>query len=237
MQFENLSYTLLSAKNPHENDLNLHNQSYKFWKNLWYSVLSKLNIDALNINNDFLRQDIIAVIHDEYEIAAIHLYSHYSLRSFANSEGSYFLQNLQKTYVDKLIKLGANNVMTMEYMTVNVNWRKHQHENNIHVGAILGGLALKVLQSIGADAAIAPARRDLKVHELAYIYGGTCIAENITNHNIPCDLIACFAEKTNPHPDIRVNQIVSKLWSEKSDNSATTEKIIHKQQNQMRKVA
>lgn len=219
---EQLRYTLLPATDPPENFVELHNKTYKFWKNLWQDVFKTLNFQGADLNQDFTRQDIVAVLHTDSEVAAVHLYTFFSLSADASKEHGYFLNNYPEPYQTKLREKGAQKVMTLEYMSVNPAWRKRNKDRKIHIGAILVGLALKIVEAGAADAAIAPARRDFKVNEIPYQFGGDCIAAEVVNHNVSCDLIACFRGRMKPHPDPRINAAIERLWRERRDLTGKT---------------
>jgi len=215
---ETLCYTLLPSANPPQEYLQLHSNVYLFWKNLWRDVFQKLSFPTDYLNDDFLRQDVIAVLHTPDEkVVATHLYTFFSLGSPVTKEHKYFEQNFPNPYYERLQEMGAKEVMTMEYMAVDPAWRKKYQQ--VHIGSILVGLAQEVLKASSADAAIAPARRDYKVNEIAYSFGADCVAAEVNNHNVSCDLIANFRDKICPHSSADVNQAITYLWENKNDSS------------------
>lgn len=68
------------------------------------------------------------------------------------------------------------------------------------------------MKLFGADGAIAPARRDHKVHELAPMYGGQSLIERVLNHNVECDLLLCRKSTMKPHDDPEMQVAVERLW-------------------------
>jgi len=117
--------------------------------------------------------------------------------------------------------------MSMEYMTVHPEWRKAQ--TNVHIGAVLGGLAFEVAKFLNVDAAIAPARRDHKVHEIAYSFGATPIMENVVNHNVSCDLIAGFPPMLHAHKDAGLQKLITDLWKKREMSLSTQEQFFNDQ--------
>lgn len=207
---EPYQYLLLPSGNPPIEFVARHNQIYRFWKETWLEVLNGLKAESGGLADDFLRQDLIAAICTENGVAAVHLYSFFSLDADSSRQHHYLAGNYPQEYFDKLKSLGVRTVMSMEYLTVNPAWRKRKCD--IHIGAALGGLGLKVMQYYGIDAAIAPARRDHKVHEMAYAEGGEGILTNVLNHNVPCDLIAIRRENVVPNPNPEVESLKNELW-------------------------
>lgn len=203
-------YYLLPSATPPRELIDVHNKVYHFWKDMWVEVLGQLKADASHLDDDFLRQDFVAAICNDSGVAAVHLYSFFSLDADASRQHRYLAGNYPAEYFEKLIAMGIRTVMSMEYLTVNPAWRKRKAD--VHIGAALGGLGLEVMKYYGIDAAIAPARRDHKVHLMAYSQGGDCILENVVNHNVACDLIAIRREKVVPSPDRAVDVLQAELW-------------------------
>lgn len=212
-QLENLRYYLLDpADAPGEHQT--QNKTFSFWQSTWETVLQGLGCDASVLVEEFVRQNLIATIFDGENPVAVHLYSFFSLNSKPASLHPYMKQ-YPPLYFDRLHELGVSRVMSMEYMTIHPDWRKHV--TGFHLGAVLASLAFRVMRQYGADAAIAPARRDHRVHDLAYAYGGDCVVEKVMNHNVECDLIACRAAKINNHPSPLVCEWEEKLWASRTE--------------------
>lgn len=207
-----MQYYLFPSLDPGTRWMKEHDQAFEFWSDTWRKILNGLNFSANNLEEEWGRQDRIACLFDNDKPVAAHLYSFFSLKSKAALSHPYF-KNYTPEFFKKLDAMGVESVMSMEYMTIHPEWRKHS--SGFHLGAVLGGLALKVMEHHGLEAAIAPARRDHRVHDLAYIYGGECLVENVVNHNVPCDLVACRQTKVHDHPEALVRQHVQSLWRQR----------------------
>ncbi len=211
MEFDpsELQYYLLPSGNPPLHLIAKHNQIHRFWKDAWLEILRTLNSDPGQLDDDFLRQDFIGAICSANEVISTHLYSFFSLKSDAAQQHRYLRSNYPSEFFTALTKLGVQTVMSMEYLLVNPKWRKKH--GLIPLGEVTATLAFEVMRLYGIDCAIAPARRDHKVHEMAYKLGGECILANVTNHNVPCDLIAIRAAKAIC-PDSNVATLRDSLW-------------------------
>ncbi len=218
---ENLRYYLMESADIPKQFATEHNRVFSFWYSVWDDILKKLNCDSSVLVDDFVRQDFIASIFEEDRPVAVHLYSFFSLNSIAATQHRY-MQMYPPAFSQKLQDLGVSRVMSMEYMTIHPDWRKHN--TGFHLGAVLASLAFKVMRQYGADAAIAPARRDHRVHELAYAYGGDCIMEKVMNHNVLCDLIACRAAKITHHPSPLICEWEEKLWASRTETFNQTKR-------------
>ncbi|MGE3262408.1 MAG: hypothetical protein AB7K68_11565 [Bacteriovoracia bacterium] len=205
-----LRFCILPSANPPAEMKALHDNCFRLWMDVWSETFRKLNFDTSRLVDDFIRQDLIACIADGDMPVAIHLYSFYAADSEAARAHSYLNGNYPELYFARLKKQKVRSLMSMEYLTVHPDWRKGK--SNVHFAIVLVGLALKTLRAYGADAAIAPARRDHKVHDLAYAFGGEPVIENVLNHNVACDLLMCHRDRVIPHANPEVNELVNSLW-------------------------
>ncbi len=210
ISLEKLRFLILPSANPPEHLADLHNKAFRLWKSVWQETLEKLNFSANNLTEEFVRQDLIACITYENNPIAVHLYSFFAIDCEAARTHGYFSSNYPELYFAKLAKEKVRNVMSMEYMTVHPEWRKSKE--TVHLGGALGGLAVRSMHELGADAAIAPCRRDHKVHEMAYAYGGEPVVANVVNHNVACDLVMIRREKVKAHPSEDVQNLLESLW-------------------------
>jgi len=206
-----LRYLLLPSANPPPELLELHDKTFLLWREVWTETLAKLEFKSENLAEEFVRQDIVACIASGNEPVAIHLYSFFATDSLAARKHGYLSSNYPELFFAKLAKEKVRHVMSMEYMTVHPEWRKHKAA--LHVASALGGLGLRVAGHFGAQATIAPCRRDHKIHEMAYLHGGEPVIANVLNHNVPCDLVMVRMDKAKAHPDPELSGLVDRLWN------------------------
>lgn len=207
----NLRFLILPSANPPESQRSLHDDAYGLWQSVWIKTLQQLGLDPAGLDGEFVRQDLIACIAHGQQPLAVHLYSLFHVGCRAAREHHYLRSNYPELFFAKLAQLGVENVMSFEYMTVHPEARKRSQ--NLHLGAVLGGLALCTMRAFGAQAAVAPARCDHKINELAYAYGGEPVITGVTNHNVTCDLIAVRSDRICPYPDSAVQDQVTSLWN------------------------
>jgi hypothetical protein len=210
IEMKDLSFYLIPAANPEKEFVSIHNKAYHLWRDVWIKVFNDLKFNTAFLIDDFIRQDFISVIMHNDIPAAVHLYSFFSLDCEVAREHRYLKENFTHEYFDRLQSRGVRNVMSMEYMTVHPEFRKGLV--NLHIGQILVGLAMFTMKEYGGDAAIAPARRDHKVHDLAYAMGGESVISNVINHNVACDLLMCTKENVRPHENPTIRSAMESLW-------------------------
>lgn len=213
VNLNDLEYYLLPSTTPPLEHLEIHDKAYAFWKSLWLGVFEQLRFDASGLDQDFTRQDVIACITHAGEPIGMHLYTFFAIGSAAARAHPYMTANYPEIFFAKLKQMGVRYAMSMEYMTVHPDWRKKSCE--VHIGSVLGGLAIRVMEQYGMEAAIAPARRDHKVNEIAYSFGGDCVVANVMNHNVACDLVAFVRGRTHPHESEKIREAEDLLWGKR----------------------
>jgi hypothetical protein len=197
-------------------DLESYEKIYAFWRSLWNGVFTELNFPTDRLADDFFRQTIIASIFSGDEVIAAHLYTVFDTRSACVQEHTYIKNNYTNEFWKKMQEWDCNTFMSMEYFSVSHKWRKSNSE--VPIAAVVAGLGLKVMYELGVDAAIAPARQDYKVNQLAYTFGADCVVKDLMNHNVACDLIAFrkgLAKIDNGNS--QAFELIKKLWATKED--------------------
>lgn len=203
---ESLRYFILPSANPPSHLVEVHNAIYETWTEIWTNTFRALALDPAVLKDEFVRQDFVTSIMQGMQPVTVHLYSFFAIDCKAARNHSYLSGNYPEIYFQKVRELGVRNVMSMEYMTVHPDWRRARYP------VLAGGLALQVMKLFGAEAAIAPARRDHKVHELAPMFGGESLISRVMNHNVECDLLLCRRSTMKPHADPAIQLAVETLW-------------------------
>lgn len=207
-QLSPFSYHLFSAKNalfPHEREFS--NQVFIAWQRLWSEVYGAKNYKLET--TDFLRQDVIATLMYEGQVAAVHLYSLFDIQCLA-SLGSHYFEFFNDEYFRKLSEREVRLTMSMEYLSVMPPFRKKN--TGFSVATLLIALGNRVADELGVDAVVAPARNDVGVNKMAYDVGFKCLVPSTIQRGFECDLIARFrGESANPSDEIAAG-LVSSLW-------------------------
>lgn len=228
-----LEYIIIPGNLHHQPGLEaLHQEAFNFWKTFWNDVFIQNGCPG-DLNEDsFLRQNMICLLKSKDEIAAMHLYSFYNLESQACLNHSYIRGNFNEDYISKLRLSGIKYAMSLEYLTVNPNWRKRNV--GVSLGDICAGLSGEVLKSVNYDSSIAPSRSDVGVTSMARDIGGEIVVAGIELHKTMCDLIAIRKSSVKNHPNADVNRWVRKFWNQRQDHTGLT--LSNQFENQLQKV-
>ena len=189
-------------------DIDLHDQVYGFWKQIYTEVYSKsAHLESLNPDN-FLSQDLVLAIRKEDEIVGCIFMKFQNMRSKALLDCSY-LNDYTSAALQDLRYRGRDKLMTMEYLTVCPHWRKSV--SGLPLASVLLGLAIKVLVLSDAQLLIGTPRVDVKVNRILDEYGFENLGD-ISKSNYPCQmrLIERFAVVN--HPEKEVCNLIEAIW-------------------------
>lgn len=185
------------------------------WSQVWKNEFGKLNFSTKDLLDDFIRQDIVVALANETCVAGALLYSFLNIDSIACRQHRYMSNNYPDHFFQILKARGVKTIMSWEYLTVSPQWRK-ANIGGVSLGRILLALSSKLLKESHADCSISPARNDVKTSQMVYEVGGEPILQNISNHNVNCDLVACFKNNVQDHPDLIVRKYANHYWQNRT---------------------
>jgi hypothetical protein len=205
-----LRYVLLSGAKARPEFCPLHNQAYALWQSNWQKTFEDLKSNAKLSADDFVRQNIISALFDGEKAVGLLLHTYLDLNLDAVRAHSY-LSTYPCQVVEGLRHSGAAQVLTMEYLTLDKNWRKSKV--GVALGEVILGLGVQVLVESGFDSMVVVTRNDRQVNKILYGYGARCLAANLTKHNVSVDLVSLDKGKTYPGADSEVNRWIEYFWS------------------------
>lgn len=183
-------------------------QAFETWLKVWTETYKEKNFEVKA--EEFIRHDLIcAITANNYEAAAVHCYSFFDLNSKPDVSTKYF-QFFSPAFVEKMKGRNISTVMSMEYLTVNENFRSSSV--GFSLGRVLIQLGVRLFEQTPGQAIIAPARKDVKVHEMAYDCGFTCIEPDVVQRGFDCDMIAYFKGDHKNVSDPFLARICDRLW-------------------------
>jgi len=187
-----------------------HAQVYDAWKNFWTKIYSDAGSLQSFVFDDFRRQDfVVSIFQNDIPVAYI-LHTLFDLEKTCDLDHRYF-QFYPQEFLSYLKNEKIKIIQSFEFYTVERN--KTQKSLGKPIADILLGCAMKVFLSSQAQAAIAPARKDVKVVELAGRWGWKSIIKDVVKRNFTCDLICVTPSQAHPHPRPQVNSVVEELWN------------------------
>ncbi len=219
-RLKKLQYTLMAGKGRGEVTYpELHNKVFRFWKDFWTHVYGKQgSLDAFNLD-DFSRQDVVGVLHSGDEVVALNLSTVFQADLQACREHHYF-----KFYPPEVFEFlkseGARTLATIEFFSVNPNWRSHLA--GLSLGEIVVGLGVNLSRALGADAMFAAARTEVGSSRMGQTYGMRCFQAGLVKRNFKIDLLVGFLREMHPHPDPQIQGWVDQYWSQRTDLTGIT---------------
>ena len=179
---------------------------------MWQKVFTETGTPETWSADHFFRQDVIPVLHIDNEIIAAHFYTFFHLDLDVTNDHEYF-SIYTKEAMQTLRNHPAKTLMSMEFLSVNPEWRKSKVDFSI--GELMINLGLNVMKSFQADVALGVARKVVKVDKMAINTGFSLIAEDIKRGNLVCDLYAFYKDSAPPAMNDEQSELLSLLWSKK----------------------
>ena len=191
-------------------------KAFETWLKVWTDTYKGRDFEVKA--EEFIRHDLICAVMANGEAAAVHCYSFFDLESKPDISTKYF-QFFSETFVEKMKKRDIHTVMSMEYLTVNEKYRSSVI--GFSLGRALIQLGVRLFENSPGHAIVAPARKDVKVHEMAYDCGFTCIEPDVIQRGFSCDMIAYFKGDHKNVSDPFLGRICDRLW----DNRTVSQSI------------
>ncbi len=211
---ENLKYVIFSGRNCPENYLGEYNSVYKAWHKGWVSTFEELKSEAIPTATDFLRQNIVGGVFHEDTVIGLQCYSFFQLGAQSHLDHSYFKTYPQQS-LDALRVRGLTQLMTMEYLYVNPDWRRSLV--GFSLADIICTLGLRIFKMTDAQALISITRNQRKVNDMLYNKGAYPLCDELTLHNVGVDIICFEKEKVVDNQTGLEASLTEKLWNQKQD--------------------
>lgn len=197
-------------------------QAFDTWLKVWTDTYKGRDFEVKA--EEFIRHDLIcAIMANNNEAAAVHCYSFFTLDSKPDISTKYF-QFFSPGFVSAMKQKNISTVMSMEYLTVNENYRSSLI--GFSLGRALIQLGVRLFEQTPGHAIVAPARKDVKVHEMAYDCGFTCIEPDVIQRGFSCDMIAYFKGHHKNVSDPFLGRICDRLWESRTISGAVSQHVL-----------
>lgn len=212
-EVRHLKYYLLPGRPSLEfREIDLYNKAYSFWK-ATFKPLYEEHSKTDWFSDDFFRQHYVGILVHKDEIAAVHLYTVFRLDTAFTKDHKYFSIFDESTF-ELLAERGAKSVLTMESLAVAQNFRKELI--GIRLGEVLIGLGMKIQAALKIDAAVGPARKEVKAEDMAKKLGAIVVQQGVVRGGMPCDLMLAFAGVPK-NLDPVIADLIEYFWTRRQD--------------------
>lgn len=212
-----LQYVLLPGRfNPGFEGSALYDKAYDYWLKFWNQVYVDNGTTDQADGADFQRADIVALLISGDEIASMHLYSIVNLENAASSHYPYFAGEHGRSFYEALKPLSLKTAMTLEYLTVNPDWRKSKI--GFSLTPVVCGLAYEIQKTLKVDVTLGRCRQDVRSHELMLERGGQILLPDIVMHKTSTHFCVLRLDDLKPHhPDPVVTNLTQSFWMNRRD--------------------
>ena len=200
-------YYLLSPRLVEDKHIFQFNQLYKTWKNIFSEVVEGTGgqLDP----DDFFRNDYISAITHKNEVIGLSTMTIFDLR-LQSTLDHHYIKSLNSGVIESLLSEGHSRILSIEYLTILPEWRKHQ--STVNWGEILIGLNLKVLDNSIADIVLGTPRTDVKVLQMSQNMDAFEIQEPIIKMGYPCAVVMVKKQTHRKFSSISTSEYVESLW-------------------------
>jgi hypothetical protein len=199
-----------------------YNRSFEYWASFWSAVMVENGATHAINHYEFLKTDFITVVSYEDKPIAMLLHSLFNFEQSNIKSHPYLSGEKCELFFKYVEGSKARLAMSVEYMTVDRNWRKSR--TGVSLGKVMFGLGTEIQKSIGVDVSFSKAREDVKVSETVQEFGGIVLEGQVDMHNTPVAFIVLPTQKICTHPDLGVASLVKRLWAQRRDHSEATTK-------------
>lgn len=192
--------------------LKVYNAAYELWKTQWKKVFKENNVNIVPTAEEFLSQDIIALLYDEEkeEVMIMNSLKFFSMRQIATYETTYLL-NYPKDAVDYIRQ--HETAMGILKLTINPAYKKQLIGAKVSV--LLIHLSTRFGQLSVADITLGMCRLDLKVNHLLSASGFVNISEPFDLYNTPVQPMFILPDMVKT--PLEHSELLQKLWNDRTE--------------------
>lgn len=206
---ESYSFNLISLRKTKEDEADIANMAFNFWKAMWEGFFRQKELSPPNWEEEFYRHDYLALIRYEDRPVGFHLYGLQNLNVNACLGTSYMQSNFNDDFVQNLKNKNYSKAMSLNWLTIDVLFS--QKQKDLSLIELMGGLGQKACEELNYDVTIAAIRNDIPLAKKSISLGAVKVGEKSV-YETPCDLIYIEKESLSLLPD-RSFKMVNKLWN------------------------
>lgn len=204
-----LDYYLFNTRNPRDNERDLCEKAYRFWKSSWLETYRSLGVEKSSFfSDDFLDRELSALFY-QGEPVALFFNNFFDMTRESIAEHSYF-KNHPGEVIDFLRKKNFKEVMFLSYMTVHSEWRTSR--TDVPLPELLFSLAIKRFLDLGQTALSGYIRTDKSFYSSFYNHGAEKILSAVA-YNAPVDFCYLTSKTAKLSDDPAVRNACHFLWA------------------------
>ncbi len=218
IDIKNLQYYVLPGNHNYlKNHYNIYDQAYSFWKKFWLDIYTQAGTPESFLPDDFYRQNYLGVLFHKSTFVGSLFSSVFLINSPSTVDHRYF-KFYPKEFLEMLKQKNINTLFTVEFLTLNPDYRKSKI--GISLSETIIGLSLETFKSNFYDSVIGTARTDVKVNDSCYKFGFECLVPKVERRNFSVDLIAANQKNLSKHPDTNIKKLIDTLWNNRIDSTS-----------------
>lgn len=195
-------------------EINELNSLYSMWRKTFSAVVNPkgAQVDP----DDFFRQNFIFCLKHEAEIMGFALGTVFDLR-VQNHKEHHFIGSLNPFTVEKIRQSGLDRILSLEYLTLETEWRKKSTEVLWAEVLIAVGILFADHNPEIIDGLIGTPRNDIKMNNVGNNAGFTTIQDEIFKMDYPCAVQINPIQKNRIFKNPQTDEMARSLWNSRID--------------------
>lgn len=177
---------------------------------MWRPFFLNKSLVQPNWEDEFYRHDFVGLLTHDGRPVGFHLYGLQNLHIDSCKGTTYIKSNFNEDFLNSLASKDFNKAMSLNWLTIDVLFS--QKQASVSLIELMGGLGLKVCESLNYDVTIAAIRNDIPLAKKSVSFGGVKLGEKLV-YDTPCDLIYIPTESLNLLPE-KSCKLVDSLWEQ-----------------------
>lgn len=216
LKLQDLQFYLIPGENVGLKDLQVYNEAYRMWKNVWSETLRELDGNGAIYADDFSRQTLHGALFNKSECIAMTAFHFVDFNTQTGPEDSYF-----KAWTPEALKTLTREgpeVLICSHLTIAKDWRGAL-ASNLSLKLLICDLSIRYFLETGFPVMTGTMRCNRGAHKSAYDVGGTPIMKNAMMHGVEVDLVGFYRREILENPELQKNIWTQTLWNRHIDIS------------------
>ncbi len=189
----------------------LLNKTFDAWSKCWKEVSETTNYE-FNENDFFTKDCVLSLTTSQGEVFGCLLITFNHFDNICSTKTN-FIKRFNKPYQEFLKARQLKNVISLEYLTVPKEFRRHP---KVSVSRTLTYLGYRYMENTEFSAALVQTRDDVKVYKVCNELGGTQVSKTKIN-GLDGSFFVFEKSQLRPPEDPYLKMYVDSLWSKTQD--------------------
>lgn len=214
LTLDSLQFYLVPGEGVSPEFLDVYNESYRMWRDVWSSTFLELDGNGQIYADDFTRQSDHGAIFYNGECVGLCAYHRVDFNAVTAGEDSYF--KVWTPEDKKILTKDGTNVLVCSHLTVAPNYRG-EIAPEMTLKLLLSDLSVRRLLSSDCSVMTGTMRNNRGAQKAAYATGASPIRPDADMHGVKVDLVGFYKKEIQNNPELQENLWTTTLWNRRID--------------------